>query len=208
MIDRATALNEDDTMIMVRSYTFGEFAARVKVFHGFAAVGVIIGGFMVDLAYKHLPREGLFDALCETPKCLPDAIQLLTPCTLGNGWLTVVNIGRYALTLYDKETGEGIRVFIDPVKLEEWPEIKNWFFKLKPKREQDSLLLMEQVKKAESTICGTQRVRVARRFLEKIHRSGFAVCPGCREAYPVADGAMCLNCQGEGLYAVTTESGL
>ena len=60
--------------------------------------GVVIGGFMVDMAYKHLPEGVLLDAFCETEKCLPDAIQLLTPCTMGNGWLKVNNIGRFALT--------------------------------------------------------------------------------------------------------------
>ena len=108
----------------IRFHTFEEFAERVRVFHGFAAPGVMIGGFMVDLAYQHLPREGLFDALCETSKCLPDAIQLLTPCTAGNGWLKVVHTGRYALALYEKSTGVGIRVHVDSAKLDAWPEIK------------------------------------------------------------------------------------
>jgi formylmethanofuran dehydrogenase subunit E len=200
MTEPEVTLNEDKVPAMIRSYTFEEFADNVKTFHGFAAIGVIIGGFMVDCAYRNLPSPGLFDALCETSKCLPDAIQLLTPCTLGNGWLTVINIGRYALTLYNKETGEGIRVFIDPVRLEGWPDIKNWFFKLKPKEEQDNLFLMKQVKTAGTTICSMRRVRVAKRFLERKHRTGFVVCPRCEEAYPVADGLMCIDCQGEGLY--------
>ncbi len=46
---------------------------------------------MVDLALKNLPKGEFFDALCETPACLPDAVQLLTPCTVSNGWLKVVN---------------------------------------------------------------------------------------------------------------------
>ncbi len=125
----------------IRNYTFEEFVERVKEFHGYEAPGVIIGGFMVDLAYRHLPKEGLFDALCETPKCLPDAIQLLTPCTVGNGWLTVVNVGRFALTLYNKESGEGVRVFVDTEKLEVWPELKTWFFKLKTEEGAGSDLL-------------------------------------------------------------------
>jgi formylmethanofuran dehydrogenase subunit E len=185
----------------IRSFIFDDFVERVRGFHGFAAVGVIIGGFMVDLAYRHLPSEGLFDALCETPKCLPDAIQLLTPCTIGNGWLTVTNVGRYALTLYDKETGEGVRVFVDPARVDVWPEIKNWFFKLKPKKEQDNELLMRQVRDAGSAICGVSRVRVDDGFLQRRHRGSFAVCPQCREAYPVADGSICLPCRDGHLYA-------
>jgi formylmethanofuran dehydrogenase subunit E len=187
----------------VLSYTFEEFVSRVKSFHGFEAVGVIVGGFMVDLAYKHLPKEGvLFDALCETPKCLPDSIQLLTPCTTGNGWLTVINVGRFALTLYDKATGEGVRVFVDPARIEAWPELKAWFLKLKTKKEQDVNLLLDEAKRAGGNICGVERVRVADSLrLRKRHRGEFAICPVCKEAYPLADGTTCLACRGsEELY--------
>lgn len=180
--------------IMIRSYTFEEYVDRATSFHGYAAPGVIIGGFMVDLAYRHLPHDGLFDALCETAKCLPDAIQLLTPCTTGNGWLTVVNIGRFALCLYDKVTGAGIRVFIDPVKIKQWSEIKDWFFKLKPKKEQDTPLLLRQIMEAGASICDTRSIKVADRIRDKKRRKEFALCPYCREAYPVDDNPMCLGC--------------
>ncbi len=195
----------------VLSYTFEEFVSRVKSFHGFEAVGVIVGGFMVDLAYKHLPKKGqLFDALCETPKCLPDAIQLLTPCTTGNGWLTVVNVGRFALTLYDKETGEGVRVFVDPARIEAWPELKAWFLKLKTKKEQDVSRLLDEAKRAGGDICGVGRVRVADSLrLRKRHRGEFAICPVCKEAYPLADGTSCLACQGsEELYGAVEREAL
>ena len=184
----------------IRSYTFEEYVERVRSFHGFAAPGVLIGGFMVDLAYQHLAGDRLFDAICETPKCLPDAIQLLTPCTVGNGWLTIINTGRYAMTLYDKYQGEGIRVFLDQAKLEAWPEIKSWFFKLKRKQEQDYPLLIKQIEEAGAGIDSIQRVKVAPRFLEKKDRGETALCPGCKEAYPIADGAICLGCQGESPY--------
>lgn len=190
----------------IRSYTFEEYLERARAFHGFAAPGVAIGGFMVDLAYQHLPEDGLLDAVCETTKCLPDAIQLLTPCTVGNGWLKVFNIGRYAMTLYDKSSGEGVRVFLDPAKLEAWPEIKNWLFKLKPKKEQDYELLMEQIKEAGTGICGIQHVTVALHLLKKKQRGDIVQCPSCNEAYPGADGEICLGCQGEYPYIVSEKS--
>jgi formylmethanofuran dehydrogenase subunit E len=179
------------------NYTFEEFVERVKEFHGYEAPGVIIGGFMIDLAYRYLPEKGLFDALCETPKCLPDAMQLLTPCTVGNGWLTVVNVGRYALTLYDKESGEGVRVFVDTDKLEAWPELKTWFFKLKTKKEQDADLLSTQIKEAGSGICGMHKVEVAERFIKRHPRGSLAICPKCREGYPLDDGPLCSACSGK-----------
>ncbi len=114
-----------------------------------------------------------------------------------------MNLGRYAMTIYDKQTGEGIRVFLDPAKIEAWSEIKNWFFKLKPKKEQDDQLLIRQIKEAGASICGIQHVRVAGRVLEKRHRASFAVCPRCKESYPVGDGALCLGCQDTAPYVVS-----
>ena len=90
----------------IGSYSFDEFLQLVKSFHGYAAPGVVIGGIMVDLARRQLAAEVLFDAVSETRNCLPDAIQILTPCTIGNGWLKVVNLGRFAFSLYDKYQGD------------------------------------------------------------------------------------------------------
>ena len=116
----------------IGQYSLEDYLHLVRSFHGSIAPGLIIGGFMVDLARGGLPEGVIFDAISETRTCLPDAIQLLTPCTIGNGWLKVLDYGRYALCFYEKEQGEGVRVYIDPEKLDAWPEIKTWVFKLKP----------------------------------------------------------------------------
>ena len=189
----------------IRSYTFEEYIEQIRRFHGFAAPGVAIGGFMVELAYQHLGEGKLLDAICETTKCLPDAIQLLTPCTVGNSWLRIINTGRYALTLYDKHNGEGVRVFLDPLKLERWPEIKSWFFKLKSEEEQEYPLLMEQIKEAGTSICRLQQVKVSPHLLKKQPRAGFAICPRCKEAYPITDGEICLGCR-EDPYFISSEA--
>jgi formylmethanofuran dehydrogenase subunit E len=186
------------------SYSYTEYENLVKSFHGYVAPGVVVGGFMVDLAVKNLPKDVLFDAMSETPACLPDAIQLLTPCSIGNGWLKVFNIGRFAVALYEKYEGEGIRIFIDPDKIEIWPEIKTWFFKLKPKKEVDSKLLLEQIKEAGPSICSIQQIRVSPQFRKKQHRGGFTICPLCKESYPIDDGEICHACRGEAPY-VTEE---
>jgi len=193
--------------VNICSHTFEEYLDMVKSFHGSVAPGMAVGGFMVDLAYQHLPEEGLFDAICETGNCLPDAIQLLTPCTIGNGWLKVINLGRYAITLYDKYSGKGIRVFLDTDKVAAWPEINSWFFKLKPKKEQDSQLLLEQIKDAGANICSIQQITVAPGFLGKKHGAAFGICPRCKEAYPVADGEICRGCRGESPYVTSGNSG-
>jgi formylmethanofuran dehydrogenase subunit E len=193
--------------VTIGPYSFEQYMSRVKTFHGNVAPGVILGGFMVDLALRRIPRGVLFDALCETPVCLPDAVQLLTPCTVGNGWLKVINLGRYALSLYDKDSGDGVRVFLDPSKLKAWPEVETWLFKLKPKAEQDKGLLLAQMAEAGAELCGVQTVKIQPRFLKKQSRGRIALCPLCSEPHPERDGAICRACQGEAPYVAADAEG-
>lgn len=181
-------------------YSIDDYMHLIKAFHGNLAPGLIIGGFMVDLAKRNLPDETLFDAISETSACLPDAIQLLTPCTIGNGWLKIINLGRYALSLYDKYTGEGVRVFMDPSKIETWPEIRNWFYKLKTKKEQDAGRLRDEIIDAGQDILSIRQVIIEGTYLGKKGKGAIANCPLCREAYPAKDGPRCLACQGNSPY--------
>ncbi len=181
-------------------YTFEEFKAKAAQFHGYPAPGLLIGGYMVERAKAALPEGTLFEAIVETPKCLPDAIQLLTLCSTGNGWMRVINLGRYALALYDKYTGQGIRVHLHVPALEQWPHIRGWFLKRIPKAEQDTETLFREIQTAGDTIVAQQPITVSRRFLEHRPMSAIAVCPLCHEAYPERDGALCRGCQGEAPY--------
>jgi formylmethanofuran dehydrogenase subunit E len=183
-----------------------EYLRLVQSFHGHVAPGVVVGGFMVHLARARIPEGVLFDAICETPACLPDAIQLLTPCTVGNGWVKIINLGRFALSLYDKDQGNGFRVFLDPKKLDNWSEIKTWFFKLRPKAEQNMELLLAQIKEAGGTLCGINPIRVRPELLKKQKRGEIVICPCCREAFPARDGEVCRGCQGESPYIVQETS--
>jgi formylmethanofuran dehydrogenase subunit E len=184
----------------IGSYSYDEYVNLVKSFHGYLAPGLVIGGFMVDLALKNLPPGEIFDAICETPVCLPDAVQLLTTCTMGNGWLKVFDFGRFALAMYEISSGDGVRVFLDAAKLDAWPEIKGWLFKLKPKKEQNYDLLLEQIKEAGTDIMDLQTIRVEPERLRRTKMGAVAVCPICHEAYPFKDGASCRACQGESPY--------
>jgi len=187
-------------MTRIGTYSYDEYVQLVKSFHGNMAPGLIIGGFMVDLAMKNLPPGEFYDAICETAVCLPDSVQLLTPCTMGNGWLKVLEFGRFALTLYEKYGGEGVRVYLDTEKLEKWPEIQSWFFKLKPKKEQNLQALLDQIKEAGDAIMTLQKVKVDPKPLHRPKLGKVAVCPGCGETYPVRDGERCRACRGESPY--------
>jgi len=183
------------------TYSYEEYLHLVKSFHGTLAPGLLIGGFIVDLAMKNLPDGELFDAVCETPVCLPDAVQILTPCTIGNGWLSIINFGRFAVTLYEKYTGKGVRVFLDTKKMEAWPEVRDWYLKKKNKKEQDSDLLLAQIKEAGHGLLSVQQVQVEPEKVRRKKMGPVGICPVCGEAYPSKHGEKCLNCQGETPYS-------
>lgn len=183
------------------TYSYEEYLHLVKSFHGNLAPGLIIGGFIVDLAMKNLPEGEFFDAVCETPVCLPDAVQILTPCTIGNGWLSIANFGRFAVTLYEKYSGRGVRVYLDTEKLNAWPEIRDWYLKKKKKNEQDPDVLLEQIKEAGHKLLSVQMVQVEPEKVRRKKMGPVGVCPVCKEAYPIKDGEKCRNCQGETPYS-------
>jgi formylmethanofuran dehydrogenase subunit E len=187
------------------TYSYEEYLHLVKSFHGNLAPGLIIGGFIVDLAMKNLPEGEFFDAVCETPVCLPDAVQILTPCTIGNGWLSIVNFGRFAVTLYEKYSGKGVRVYLDMKKLEAWPEVRDWYLKKKKKNEQDKELLLAQIKEAGHKLLSVQKVQVEPEKVRRKKMGPVSICPVCGEAYPAKDGEKCRNCQGDTPYSEVTK---
>ncbi len=185
----------------IGAYAFEEFKEKAREFHSYPAPGLLLGGYMVELAKGLLPPGILYEAVVETAKCLPDAVQLLTPLSAGNNWMKVVNLGRYALALYDKRTGEGVRVWVDAAKLGPYPELRGWLLKEKAKQDQDSEKLLEEIRAAGPSVCSSRPVTVAERVRRKPHMGAVALCPGCGEPYPAKDGAICRGCQGEAPYA-------
>ena len=106
--------------------------ARCSEFHTYPAPGLIMGVFMVDWAMEGLhatPGEKLF-AVAETKKCLPDALQVIARCTIGNNRLRVLNAGRFAIAMNrpsTSDTAKGVRVAVDAERLETFPTLRAWF---------------------------------------------------------------------------------
>lgn len=183
-------------MKTITDLTIEQYREKVKEFHGHEAPGLLIGGFMVDLAIRNLPAGEFFDCICETSVCLPDAVQILTPCTIGNGWLKIIDAGKFAVTFYDKAAGAGTRVYLDIEKLKAYDEVFSWFMKLKTKKEQNKELLISQIIDAGDRILSVKKVRVTESFLGKRSKGKNAICPGCGEPYPASDGDKCKGCSG------------
>lgn len=183
-----------------KRYTFEESLEKARAFHGYPAPGLIIGFRMVTLAMRQLPENILFEAVLETRSCLPDAVQVLTPCTVGNNWLKIMDLGRFALALYDKHTGKGVRVGIDSSGLKNWPEFYAWFYKTKAKHEQDTGALVKDIQNAGDRVLNTEAIVINPLYLNKISKGAIATCPDCGEAFPLKHGSACRVCQGETPY--------
>ncbi len=184
----------------IGTYSYEEFFEAARRFHGYPAPGLMLGGYMMEEARRHIPEDTIFDAISETSWCLPDAVQMLTFCSVGNGWLKIKNLGVYALSLYDKHTGKGVRIRVDPTKLDAWPEVKSWFYKLKPKKEQDTEKLQDEIRRAGASFCSLETIQMKPEVMGHRSKGGITTCPLCGDAYPGSFGAICRACQGEGPY--------
>ena len=179
-----------------RFASYEDFLKELEQFHGKMAPGGVLGLQMVNLAWELLPPGIEMDVICETRKCLTDAIQLLTPCTVGNHWLKVVDTGRFAAVFYDKRTGEGIRISLSTEKLKNFPVIHDWFFKLTPKKDQSLEAILGEICRAGYDILDHRPVQVDPQVFKPRDKTPPVVCPICGEAYPPAHGDRCRGCQG------------
>ena len=184
-----------------QAFSFDGFVDLATWFHNYPAPGLLLGGYMVEEAKRHIPEGVLFDAISETSWCLPDAVQLLTPCTTGNGWLRVRNSGVYALCLFDKHNGEGVRVRLDPTKLDKFPHTRCWLMKSASKPDQDSEALRREIREHGPEMLTVSKVIVRPEVVRKRNKGDIAICPVCGDAYPSVHGAVCRNCAGDSPYS-------
>ena len=172
---------------------------RLSEFHTYPAPGVLIGAFMVDYALDLLgvtPDQKLY-GVCETPKCLPDALQVLARCTTGNNRLRVVPIGKFAITLNapsESETTEAVRVYVDLAKLKSYPTIDIWYAN-SPVYDKHTMKgrLQEEIFQAGRNILSSERVRV---MVKKKKKWISVTCPCCGETVPdyLFEGDRCGAC--------------
>ena len=179
-------------------------------FHSYPAPGALIGAIMVDYALELLgvtTDEKLY-AVCETPKCAPDAAQAIAHCTTGNNRLRIVPIGKFAITMNaatDKEIADAVRVYVDLNKVRKFGVIDTWYanspaFDKATMRE----LLQEEIFRAGRQILSFERVRVP--VMKK--RSWKSVtCPCCGETVPdyLIEGDHCGACGSMKYYEKITD---
>jgi formylmethanofuran dehydrogenase subunit E len=179
----------------------------IERFHGWKAPGLVLGLFMVDWA-RELIGEGVeADAIVETRHCLPDAIQLFTPCTVGNGWLKILDWDKFALSLYDRHKRYGYRVWLDLVKTRPFKHLYNWYMRLVSKKDLPLDVLNATILEAGRAVLSAEKVCMTR-YYRRIKKDATAVCDRCGEAYAADQGPVCAACQGEGYYRPVSQRDL
>lgn len=172
---------------------------KLAEFHTYPAPGVLIGAFMVDYAMELLGAakgEKLY-GVCETPKCLPDALQVLAHITLGNNRLKVVPIGKFAITMNRPSQGptaDGVRVYVDLEKLKKYPTVDLWYAN-SPAFDKRTMkgALFDEIFGAGRNILSSETVRVP---VKQKKRWTSVTCPCCGETVPdyLIEGDRCGAC--------------
>lgn len=188
---------------------FMELVEKVWAFHDRRAPGIAIACEMVNRALEKLGEVKKLCAVAETRTCLPDCIQYIAHCTIGNGDLKMMNgIGRYALTLYDrKNNGKGVRIFVDIRKIEKekMPETYKFFRRERseavkaggPERKASNKIVVEEFLANGRDIFSMEDVFVT--CLEKPPLNNCCVCEECGESFTMEQGESkrCTVCSGE-----------
>ena len=185
---------------LICGLNYEDFVVRMEEFHGYRSPGILVGAVMIEDATREFGATPYLNVVTETVVCLPDAVQLLTPCTIGNGFLQVLDWGKFALTAYDRMTLAGIRVRINNETLVNFPLIQRWFERSLAARERPAFEeLAAEILKAGSSLIAHQPVQLHQSFKISEHVST-GPCPNCGESYPLHFGAVCAACGGQAYY--------
>ncbi len=178
---------------------------KVIAFHGCNAPGAVVAAYMVDLAQELLPPlKGKLNAIAESRVCLVDAIQVMTGCTIGNKYLWLKDHGRYALTLYDRDSKDGVRVYVDYPRIDEtkYPTLKKFFdgsrtydFVPRPRQQQ---MVNEEFYQVRRGVLAARSVKVNLPAKGAVHP--LVLCSSCQEYFRPQPGVEQCLCQSETLY--------
>ncbi len=180
---------------------FEEFLIRMEEFHGYRSPGILMGGLMIDSALRELEPTPHLNVVSETVVCLPDAIQLLTPCTFGNGFMQVLDWGKFAITAYDRQTLTGVRTFLNYIRMPDYLLINNWFERTGQPREKPPFEeLAQEILTAGPNLILNSSVRL-HRSLKDSKSMPTGHCTKCGESYTMYLGKVCPACSGDAYYS-------
>lgn len=177
-----------------------DFLVKLEEFHGHISPGTVMGGFLLDAAWQILGDTPYINVVAETVVCLPDSVQALTPCTLGNGFLQLLDWGKFALTMYDRMTLQGARAWVSAEGIENFPLVAGWYLRRPGGAKVEKIQVVEEIMGGGHALVRARAVTMKAPLKEKVHLPTTA-CPACGEYYPSHQGGPCPACAGQAYYS-------
>lgn len=91
--------------------------AKAKEFHGDLCAGIVLGTRMTligmrEIGLNPMERSKNLIVYVEIDRCIADAIQAITGCSLGHRSLKYLPYGKFAATYINLKTGKAVRVSV------------------------------------------------------------------------------------------------
>lgn len=156
--------------------------------HGHLSPGIALGLRMSEISLQRINmKKGskTLIAISETSRCLPDAIQVATGCTLGHSSIILVNYGKLALSVIDTTTKQGIRITLNENAKEHSTLLNKWMTrngKLTKEEEQD---LSKKVLEMSEEFFLVQKIHLGKLKLQPFESGKIAACSKCKETFPL-----------------------
>jgi formylmethanofuran dehydrogenase subunit E len=96
---------------------FDTLVARAREFHGDMCAGIVLGTRMTMIGMRELGMDPMVRnrdliVYVEIDRCIADAIQAITGCSLGHRTLKYLPYGKFAATFIDLATQDAVRVSV------------------------------------------------------------------------------------------------
>ncbi len=175
--------------------------------HGHLAPGIALGLRMSERALSRLnAKKGdkYLIGISETTRCISDAMQAATGCTLGHGNACVEDYGKLAITIGDTRTKKGVRVAL---KGDAWrfsALMNKWMMRFgKLSHQEEDELGMELLEMDEGYFL-IQNVEIKKN--QNFEKSDIVRCSKCNDLVPQSliimgdKGDYCKACDGQAYY--------
>lgn len=175
--------------------------------HGHLAPGIALGLRMSEIALVRLnARKGdkHLIGITETARCLADAVQAATGCTLGHGNAVVEEYGKLAITIGDSRTKKGVRVSLREDANKHSGLMNKWMMRLGKLSHEEEDELDKQLLEMDEKYFLIGYVEINRE--QNFEKSAIVGCAKCGELIPQCfsvskeTGVYCRACGGEAYY--------
>ncbi|MFQ6135897.1 MAG: FmdE family protein [Candidatus Hydrothermarchaeales archaeon] len=175
--------------------------------HGHLAPGVALGVRMSEIALERLgTKRGnkRLIGVSETRRCLADALQATTGCTLGHGNAMVKDYGKLAITVGRVDSKKGVRVSLKKDAYRLSPLMREWMMRGRKLKRSEEEELAHQLSKLDEKFLKIEDVIID--LEQEFESTAIKKCDECGELVPEIfilerEGkAICKVCGGEGYY--------